>query len=63
MRAEELPGTPVSSEIVLAPTEAVVPAGAVEECHSLGRGRPGGGNGRKSFAEGRSRDGGILYES
>ena len=39
------------------------PGRIVEKCHSLGRGRPGRGNGRESFAEGRSRYGGILYES
>ena len=39
------------------------PGRIVEECHSLGRGRPGRGNGWESFAEGRSRYGGILYES
>ena len=39
------------------------PGGIVEKCHSLGRGRPGRGNGRESFAAGRSSYGGILYES
>ena len=36
VRAEELPGTRVSSEIVLAPTEAVVPAGAVKNATPWG---------------------------
>ena len=63
VRAEELPGTPVSSEIVARADRCGRPGRIVEECHALGRGRRGRGNGRESFAAGRSSYGGILYES